>query len=198
MVNIKTNILRCMVSKISKSVIMLIHLLSTLCSPERRWQKWSERKIRHRRGWSSPTSNAKFSPNWSQHFVTPFCMISHTWCPHQTTRFFMYFVPSFLGPTQETHDWGINTVKFISQIPLQSLNFQILTQTYCNCFGTCQSLKFWYFADRASQYIYLNINQLDALNFIMSLFHASTCLEHMCSLSGGQNCTIQRLVSSHL
>jgi len=34
---------------------------------------------------------------------------------------------------------------------------------------------FWYFADRASQYIYLNINQLDALNFTMSLFHASTC-----------------------
>ena len=26
---------------------------------------------------------------------------------------------------------------------------------------------FLYFADRASQYIYLNINQLDALNFIM-------------------------------
>ena len=25
--------------------------------------------------------------------------------------------------------------------------------------------EFWYFADRASQYIYLNINQLDALNF---------------------------------
>ena len=43
-----------------------------------------------------------------------------------------------------------------------------------------------YFADRASQYIYLNINQLDALNFIMSLFHASTCFEHMCSSSGGQ------------
>jgi len=33
---------------------------------------------------------------------------------------------------------------------------------------------FWYFADRAaSQYIYLNINQLDALNFIMTL-----CFEH--------------------
>ena len=57
--------------------------------------------------------------------------------------------------------------------------------------------KFWYFADRASHYIYLNINQLDALNFIMSLFHASTCFEHMCSSSGGQNCTIQPLVSSH-
>ena len=25
-----------------------------------------------------------------------------------------------------------------------------------------------------SSYVYLNINQLDALNFIMSLFHAST------------------------
>ena len=33
--------------------------------------------------------------------------------------------------------------------------------------------KFLYSADRASQYIYLNINQLDALNFIMSPL--STC-----------------------
>ena len=33
--------------------------------------------------------------------------------------------------------------------------------------------------------IYLNINQLDALNFIMSLFHASKYFEHMCSSSGG-------------
>ena len=38
-------------------------------------------------------------------------------------------------------------------------------------------LFFLYFADRASQYIYLNINQSDVLNFIMSLFHASTCFE---------------------
>ena len=59
-------------------------------------------------------------------------------------------------------------------------------------------LIFLCFADRASQYIYLNINQLDALNFIMSLFHASTCFEHMCLLSGGQYCTIQSLVSSHV
>ena len=36
----------------------------------------------------------------------------------------------------------------------------------------------FYFADRASQYIYLHINQPDALNFIMSLFRASTCFEH--------------------
>ena len=33
------------------------------------------------------------------------------------------------------------------------------------------------------------INQLDAQNycFTISLFHASTCFEHMCSSSGGQN-----------
>jgi hypothetical protein len=58
--------------------------------------------------------------------------------------------------------------------------------------------NFLYFADRASQYIYLNINQPDALNFIMSLFHASTRFEHTCLSSGGQNCTIQPLVSSNL
>ena len=38
-----------------------------------------------------------------------------------------------------------------------------------------------YFADRASQCIYLLINQLDVLNFIISLFQASACFEHMCS-----------------
>ena len=32
----------------------------------------------------------------------------------------------------------------------------------------------------------------------MSLFHASTCFEHMCPSSGGQYCTIQPLVSSQL
>ena len=43
--------------------------------------------------------------------------------------------------------------------------------------------------------LFININQLDALNFIISLFQASTCFEHMCSSSGGQNCIIQSLVS---
>ena len=40
------------------------------------------------------------------------------------------------------------------------------------------------------------INQLDAQNFCftISLFHASTCFEHMCSSSGGQNCITQPLV----
>ena len=42
-------------------------------------------------------------------------------------------------------------------------------------------ILFWCFADRASPYIYRSINQFDALNFIMSLFHASTCFEHVCS-----------------
>ena len=44
------------------------------------------------------------------------------------------------------------------------------------------------------------INQLDAQNFCftISLLHASTCFEHMCSSSGGQNCITQPLVSSHL
>jgi len=44
------------------------------------------------------------------------------------------------------------------------------------------------------------INQLDSQNFCftISLFHASTFFEHMCSLSGGQNCITQPVVSSHL
>jgi len=40
------------------------------------------------------------------------------------------------------------------------------------------------------------INQLDAQNFCftISLFHASTCFEHMCSSSGDHNCITQPLV----
>jgi len=44
------------------------------------------------------------------------------------------------------------------------------------------------------KFLFININQLDALNFIISLVQASTCFEHMCSSSGGQNCIIQSLV----
>ena len=39
--------------------------------------------------------------------------------------------------------------------------------------------------DNVKNFLFLNINQLDALNFI-SLFQASTCFEHMCSSPGGQ------------
>jgi len=44
------------------------------------------------------------------------------------------------------------------------------------------------------------INQLDAQNFCftISLYHACTCFEHICSSSGGQNCITQPLLSSHL
>ena len=31
----------------------------------------------------------------------------------------------------------------------------------------------------------------------MSLFSASTCFEHKCSSSGGQNCILQPMASSH-
>ena len=62
-----------------------------------------------------------------------------------------------------------------------------------------ESCKYWRFADRASQYIYLS-NQLDAQNFVLQCvyympLHVSST---MCSSSGGQNCIIQHLVSSHL
>jgi len=42
--------------------------------------------------------------------------------------------------------------------------------------------------------------QLDAQHFCftISLFYTSTCFEHMCSSSGGQNYITQPLVSSHL
>jgi len=44
------------------------------------------------------------------------------------------------------------------------------------------------------------INQFEVHNFCFTiiLFHASTCFEHMCSSSGGQNCITQPLVLSHL
>ena len=48
-------------------------------------------------------------------------------------------------------------------------------------FCTCQ-LNEW----MKNYDLFLNINQLDALNFIISLFQASTCFEHMCSSSWGQ------------
>ena len=47
------------------------------------------------------------------------------------------------------------------------------------------------------KFLFINIKQLDALNFIISLFQSTTYFEHMCSSSGGQNCIIQSLVSSH-
>jgi len=42
---------------------------------------------------------------------------------------------------------------FSSRASLCAVTFKLHSTTH----------KFWYFADRASQYIYLNINELDAL-----------------------------------
>jgi len=58
--------------------------------------------------------------------------------------------------------------------------------------------KFWCFADCASQYNLSNWpNYYTNSCFIIRLFHASTCFEHMCSSSGGQNCIIRHLISQH-
>ena len=58
-------------------------------------------------------------------------------------------------------------------------------------------LKFFCFADRAFSIFILVINQLDAqiFCFTISLFHASTCSEHMCSSSGGQFCVSSWLIT---
>jgi hypothetical protein len=44
------------------------------------------------------------------------------------------------------------------------------------------------------------INQIDVQKFCftLGLFHASTCFEHMCLSSGGQNCITQPLVLTNL
>ena len=50
---------------------------------------------------------------------------------------------------------------------------------------------YWYFFfifcwPCISIYLFININQLEAQNLLISLFQASTCFEHMCLSSGGQ------------
>ena len=65
-------------------------------------------------------------------------------------------------------------------------------------FGTDEKKFTTRILEKVCVYLFININQLDALNFLISLFQASACFEHMCSSSGGQNCIIQSLISSHL
>ena len=48
------------------------------------------------------------------------------------------------------------------------------------------------------KYLFININQLGALNFIISLFQASTCFEDHVLIVRRANCIIQSLVLSHL
>ena len=76
---------------------------------------------------------------------------------------------SFASLTEMSLQPDVNVIKGLTLITVLTPEvFQVIITKY---------FFFIYFADRASQYIYLNINQPDALNF-MSLFHASTCFEH--------------------
>ena len=82
---------------------------------------------------------------------------------------------------------------FVKRLYCGCGNLNALLSVYLEL-GECFELtRKWLILSETCSHIYLNINQLDALNFISSLFHASTCFEHKC-----QNCIIQSLVSSHL
>ena len=97
------------------------------------------------------------------------------------------FEGKIFGPTEEANGiWRIKTNKDLDELIKHRYIANLLFD------------NFWYFADRASLYIYRNIQQIDALNFIMSLFHASTCFGHMCSSSVCQKCTIPALVSPNI
>ena len=93
---------------------------------------------------------------------------------------------------EQPHEFQIQNVsrRFSQNTSLLTFRYKLFIFVETVAAYSVYSFFFIYFADRASQYIYLNINQLDALNFIKSLFHASTCFEHMCLSSGGQNCTM--------
>ena len=61
------------------------------------------------------------------------------------------------------------------------------------CIETCERDVIKYFDVLLTVHLSIFIsviNQLDAQNFCftISLFHSSTCFEHMCPSSGGQNC----------
>ena len=55
-----------------------------------------------------------------------------------------------------------------------------------NLIFTSQTTSYVYYKHRQVNDLFININQLDALNFTISLFQVCTCFEYMCSSSGGQ------------
>jgi len=77
----------------------------------------------------------------------------------------------------EKENWKILTNKEIYA--------RVKKKTYCN---------------RDNKFCISVINQPDAQNFCftISLLHASTCFEHMCSSSGGQNCITQPPDDEHM
>lgn len=68
----------------------------------------------------------KFSPNSSHYFLTPFCTISHTWCPHLTVGFLNNFMSSFPRPTKETHGWCAMLYNQFYRFPCKCSNFRFL------------------------------------------------------------------------
>jgi len=93
-------------------------------------------------------------------------------CAHCQT-----FLPHFCYVRRINHSQGVNFLSSLSVFDPKPLPHITVTKLFISV-----------------------INQLDVQNvcFTISLFHASTCFEHMCSSSGGQNCITQPLVSSHL
>jgi hypothetical protein len=93
----------------------------------------------------------------------------------------------------------LHTLFIVQQCPLALFVFMEVKSDWCLKDWRSEHVQMFFDISLTMHLnIYLNINQLDALNFTTSLFHASTCFEHKCSSSGGQNCTIQSLVSSYL
>ena len=105
-------------------------------------------------------------------------------------RIFWFSSFSFFSVLNNLHywPWCVHIADTISIVKTTDITIHGVKQFFFY-FCCIKHYIFWYFADHASQYIYLNINQLDALNFIMSLFHASTCFEHKCDDT--RDCIVQ-------
>jgi len=75
----------------------------------------------------------------------------------------------------------IKLYKFLLHLYRQLFSFKI------SSFARRWPIRFFF---KHRRVIYLRVNQLDAQNFCftISLFHTSTCFEHVCPSPGGQNC----------
>ena len=114
--------------------------------------------------------------------------------------FFFEFSLPFVG-----HNWQTELKEENKAPPLQAATCRTYVKTtLCFKINLCSvqldKCKFFVINQLDAQFFFLFIsviNQFDAQNFCftISLFHASTCFEHMYSSSGGQNCITQPLSS---
>ena len=104
-------------------------------------------------------------------------------------------------PVSDCRSWNVATERSAIDHPSPPVRYTSLSSVlpHIPLQLSCRSLYRNVDSDNYLAFVSV-INQLDAQNFCftISLFHASTCFEHMCSTSGGQNCITQPLVSSHL